>query len=129
MVEGCAPSSGSRAVRGPQEGEATRGETLTLDDAPIVREVRGLVGALTDDEAALVRALTPPELGDVQLTRHLFELVNLLSTIRYDEAMAEYVYAVAPEWDGGIDVLLLGAQVSTLFVESEMARSVVERAA
>jgi len=105
------------------------GETLTLDDAPIVREVRGLVGALTDDEAALVRALTPPELGDVQLTRHLFELVNLLSTIRYDEAMAEYVYAVAPEWDGGIDVLLLGAQVSTLFVESEMARSVVERAA
>ena len=37
------------------------GETFTLDDAPIVREVRGLVGALSDDEAALVRTLTPAE--------------------------------------------------------------------
>ena len=73
------------------------GETLTLDDAPIVREVRGLVGALTDDEAALVRTLTPADLTGPTLTRHLFELVNLLSTIRYDEAMAEYVYAVAPD--------------------------------
>jgi hypothetical protein len=56
-------------------------------------------------------------------------LVNLLSTIRYDEAMAEYVYAIAPEWDGDIDTLLLGAQVTTLLAESEMARSVVGRAA
>jgi hypothetical protein len=105
------------------------GETFTLDDAPIVREVRGLVGALTDDEAALVRTLTPADLAGPQLTRHLFELVNLLSTIRYDEAMAEYVYAVAPEWDGEIDVLLLGAQVSTMLVACEMARSAVGRAA
>jgi hypothetical protein len=105
------------------------GETLTLDDAPIVREVRGLVGELTDDEAALVRTLTPPDLCGVKLTRHLFELVNLLSTIRYDEAMAEYVYAIAPDWDGDIDTLLLGAQVTTLLAESEMARSVVGRAA
>jgi hypothetical protein len=43
--------------------------------------------------------------------------------------MAEYVYAVAPEWDGEIDVLLLGAQVSTMLVECEMARSAVGRAA
>ena len=105
------------------------GETLTLDDAPIVREVRGLIGELTDDEAALVRTLTPPELTGARLTRHLFELVNLLSTIRYDDAMAEYVYAIAPEWDGDIDTLLLGAQVTTMFVECQMARSVVGRAA
>ena len=105
------------------------GETFTLDDAPIVREVRGLVGALSDDEAALVRTLTPADVAGPPLTRHLFELVNLLSTIRYDEAMAEYVYAVAPEWDGEIDVLLLGARVSTMLVECEMARSAVGRAA
>ena len=105
------------------------GETFTLDDAPIVREVRGLVGELTDDEAALVRTLSPAELCGVALTRHLFELVNLLATIRYDEALAEYVYAIAPEWDGDIDTLLLGAQVTTMFAECEMARSVVGRAA
>jgi hypothetical protein len=114
---------------GSQEGEAAMGETLTLDDAPVVREVRGLVGELTEDEAALVRTLTPADLCGVKLTRHLFELVNLLSTIRYDEAMAEYVYAIAPEWDGDVDTLLLGAQVATLLAESEMARSVVGRAA
>jgi hypothetical protein len=114
---------------GLQEGEAAMGETFTLDDAPIVREVRGLIGELTDDEAALVRTLTPADLGGAKLTRHLFELVNLLSTIRYDEAMAEYVYAIAPEWDGDIDTLLLGAQVTTMMAESEMARSVVGRAA
>jgi hypothetical protein len=87
------------------------------------------VGELTEDEAALVRTLTPAELGGVVLTRHLFELVNLLSTIRYDEAMAEYVYAIAPEWDGDIDTLLLGAQVTTMLAESEVARSAVGRAA
>ena len=105
------------------------GETLTLDDAPIVREVRGLIGELTEDEAALVRTLTPAELSGMQLTRHLFELVNLLSTIRYDDAMAEYVYAIAPEWDGDIDTLLLGAQVTTMLFECQVARSVVSRAA
>jgi hypothetical protein len=114
---------------GPWEGETAMGETLTLDDAPIVRAVRGLVGELTEDEAALVRTLTPAELSGTQLTRHLFELVNLLSTIRYDETMAEYVYAVAPDWDGDIDVLLLGAQVTTAYAECEIARSVVRHAA
>ena len=105
------------------------GDTFTLDDAPIVREVRGLVGELTDDEAALVRTLTPAELSDSQVTRHLFELANLLSTIRHDQTLAEYVYAVAPHWDGGIDLLLLGARVTTTFFECELARSVVEHAA
>ena len=96
------------------------GETFTLDDAPIVREVRGLVGELTEDEAALVRTLTPAEVSGVKRTRHLFELVNLLSTIRYDEAMAEYVYAIAPGWDGTIETLLLGARVTTAFTRFEL---------
>jgi hypothetical protein len=43
--------------------------------------------------------------------------------------MAEYVYAIAPEWDGDIDTLLLGAQVTTMLAESQMARTVVGRAA
>jgi hypothetical protein len=105
------------------------GETLTLDDAPIVREVRSLVGELTGDEAALVRALTPAQLTYTEFTRHLFDVVNLLSTIRYDEAMADYVYAIAPEWDGGIDALLLGARVTTMLFQQELERSVVVRAA
>ena len=35
------------------------GEIHTVDEAPIVREMQGLIGPLTGDEAALVRALTP----------------------------------------------------------------------
>ncbi len=35
------------------------GETTdTRDDAPVVGEIRGLVGELTEDETALVRTLT-----------------------------------------------------------------------
>ena len=34
---------------------------------------------------------------------HLFDLVDLLSTIRDDEAMAEYVFAIAPRWDGTVE--------------------------
>ena len=36
--------------------------TNTRDDAPVVGDIRGLVGELTDDEAALVRTLTPADL-------------------------------------------------------------------
>ena len=67
-----------------------------MDDAPVVREMRTLVGELTEDEAALVRTLTPADLAGAAKVDHLLDLVDLLSTIRSDEAMAEYVYAIAP---------------------------------
>ena len=38
------------------------------------------------------------------LAEHLMDLVELLATIRDDEAMAEYVYAIAPGWDGTIEM-------------------------
>ena len=91
------------------------GDTYTLDDAAVVREIKGLVGELTDDEAALVRTLTPPDMARAAMVEHLFDLVDLLSTIRYDEAMAEYVYAIAPHWDGSVEMLLLGGRVTTAF--------------
>ena len=46
---------------------------------------------------------------------HLKDLVDLLTTVRDDEAMAEYVYAIAPAWDGTIETLLLGGRVTTAF--------------
>jgi hypothetical protein len=96
------------------------GDSYTLDDAPVVRDIRRLVGELTDDEAALVRTLTPPELPQSAMVGHLFDLVDLLATIRYDEAMAEYVYAIAPEWDGSIETLLLASRVTTAFARYEL---------
>ncbi len=91
------------------------GDTYTLDDAAVVREIKGLVGALTDDEAALVRTLRPPDMGRAAMVEHLSDLVDLLSTIRDDEAVAEYVYAIAPHWDGSAGMLLLGGRVTTAF--------------
>ena len=38
-----------------------------------------------------------------------------MTTVRDDEAMAEYVYAIAPGWDGTIETLLLGGRVTTAF--------------
>ncbi len=38
------------------------GKMYTMDDAPVVRDMRSRVGELTDDEAALVRTLTPASL-------------------------------------------------------------------
>ena len=74
------------------------GDTYTMDDAPVVRDIKGLVvGELTDDEAALVRTLTPADLERPAMAEHLLDLVDLLTTIRSDEAMAEYVYAIAPQ--------------------------------
>jgi hypothetical protein len=100
------------------------GDTFTLDDAPVVRDIKGLVGELTDDEAALVRTLTPPDMERSAMVEHLFDLVDLLATIRYDEAMAEYVYAIAPGWDGSIETLLLGGRVTTVFNRCTLAHSV-----
>ena len=91
------------------------GDTNTLDDAPVVRDIKGLVGELTDDETALVRTLTPADLERSAMAEHLLDLVDLLTTIRYDEAMAEYVYAIAPSWDGSVETLLLGGRVTTAF--------------
>jgi hypothetical protein len=85
----------------------------TLDEAPIVQEIRGLIGPLSDDEAALVRALTPADLSCTETVQHLFDLVDLLATVRADEAMADYVYAIVPEWDGTIELLMLAGRLST----------------
>ena len=37
------------------------GDTYTMDEAAVVRDIQELVGELTDDEAALVRTLTPAD--------------------------------------------------------------------
>ena len=103
------------------------GETNTADGAGVVSEVRGLIGELTDDEAALVRTLTPGGLTAPEAVEHLFDLVDLLSTIRYDEALADYVYAIAPDWDGSIGVLILGGRVTTEFARYALEHRVPER--
>jgi hypothetical protein len=96
------------------------GDTYTMDDVSVVRDIRALVGELTEDEAALVRALTPADLAEAAEVEHLFDIVDVLATIRYDEAMAEYVYAIAPGWDGTIETLLLGGRVTTAFTRYEL---------
>jgi hypothetical protein len=88
------------------------GEIHTLDEAPIVREISGLIGPLSDDEAALVRALTPVDLSWSETIQHLFDLADLLATVRREEAMADYVYAIAPGWDGSIQLLVLAGRLS-----------------
>jgi len=98
------------------------GEINTADGAGVVSEVQGLIGELTDDEAALVRTLTPGELTAPETVEHLFDLVDLLSTIRYDEALADFVYAIAPAWDGSIGMLILGGRVTTAFARYELER-------
>jgi hypothetical protein len=100
------------------------GDTSTLDGTPVLREVRGLIGELTDDEVALVRTLTPEELTEMEMVGHLFDLVDLLATIRYDEALGDYVYGVAPGWDGSIEMLLLGGRVTTACARYELERGV-----
>ncbi len=95
------------------------GDTYTMDGATVV-QVRELIGTLSDDEAALVRTLTPADLTEAARVEHLFDLVDLLRTIRDDEAMAEYVYAIAPGWDGTIESLLVGGRVTTAFTRFEL---------
>ena len=96
------------------------GHTYTMDETATVRDISELIGTLTDDETALVRTLTPAELPEAARSEHLFDLVDLLTTIRYDESMAEYVYAIAPGWDGTIETLLLGGRVTTAFTRLEL---------
>jgi hypothetical protein len=99
------------------------GKIHTLDEAPIVREISGLIGPLSNDESALVRALTPANLSWGETIQHLFALVDLLATIRSDEAMADYVYAFAPEWDDSIESLVLGGRLSTAVARYELMRA------
>ena len=103
------------------------GEIHTLDDAPIVREIGGLIGPLSDDEAALVRTLTPADLSSTETIQHLFRIVDLLATVRSDEAMADYVYAIAPEWDGSIELLVLAGRLSTAVERYELTPRRVRR--
>jgi hypothetical protein len=99
------------------------GEIHTIDEAPIVREMQGLIGPLSDDEAALVRALTPADLSCSEMVQHMFELVDLLATVRRDEEMADYVYAIAPDWNDSIELLVLGGAISTAVERHELARA------
>jgi hypothetical protein len=105
------------------------GEAYAMDDTAVVRDIRERVGALTGDEAALVRTLTPGDLTGPARAEHLFDLVDLLTTIREDEAMAEYVYAIAPGWDGTIETLLLGGRVTTAFTRIELESCLARPAA
>ena len=103
-------------------------DTHTMDEAAIVGRMQGRVGRLTDDEVALVRTLTPADLAETQAAEHLKDLVDLLTTVRDEEAMAEYVYAIAPGWDGTIESLLVGGRVTTAFSRFELEQCGAERA-
>jgi hypothetical protein len=98
------------------------GQLYTLDEAPVVREVAGQAGGLTEDEAALVRMLTPARLSGTDMAAHQAELVAVLAAMRSDEALADYVYAIAPEWDGSIEALVVGGRLTTLYARYELAR-------
>ena len=99
------------------------GKIHSLDEAPIVREMQGLIGPLSNDEAALVRALTPADLSCTEMVQHMFNLVDLLATVRRDEAMADYIYAFAPEWDDSIELLVLAGRLSTAVERHELSRA------
>ena len=105
------------------------GEANTMDGHRVVHEMQGLIGELTDDEAALVRTLTPGRLTAPETIEHLFDLVDLITTVRYDEALADYVYAIAPEWDDSVGLLLLGGRVTTALARYELERHVPARSA
>jgi hypothetical protein len=100
-----------------------------MDEAAVIRDIAERVGRLTDDEVALVRTLTPADLAETARAEHLKDLVDLLTTVRDDEAMAEYVYAIAPGWDGTIETLLLGGRVTTAFSRFELESCGAELAA
>lgn len=96
------------------------GETYTMDQTGIVGTIAARVGTLTEDEAALVRTLSPTDQPETAKVEHVLDLVDLLTTVRDDEAMAEYVYAIAPGWDGTIETLLLGGRVTSAFTQFEL---------
>ncbi len=126
-VVGLLSSHRAAVPGGPPEGKGTMGEITNLDDASVVGDIRELVGEVTEDEAALMRTLTPADLPETAMVEHLADLVDLLATIRGDEAMADYVYAIAPDWDGGIEMLLLGGRVTTAFARYELEHRVLAR--
>jgi hypothetical protein len=99
------------------------GEIHTIDEAPIVREMQGLIGPLTGDEGALVRALTPADLSCTAMVQHMFQLADLVATVRRDEELADYIYAIAPEWDYSIELLVLAGAISTAVERHELARA------
>lgn len=99
------------------------GEIHTIDEAPVVAEMQGLIGPLTEDEAALVRVLTPADLSCREMVQHMFELVDLLITVRTDEEMADYVYAIAPDWDDSIELLVLAGRLSGAVERHELTRA------
>ena len=126
-VEVCPPDGGPGTgdSRGHTEGghQVGVGEIHTFDEAPVVREMQALVGPLTGDEAALVRALTPRDLSNTELVQHMFQLVDLLTTVRTDEEMADYVYAIAPQWDDSIELLVLAGMLVGAVERHELARA------
>jgi hypothetical protein len=105
------------------------GETYSMEQTGIVREIATRVGPLSDDESALVRTLSPADQPETAKVEHRLDLVDLLTTIREDEGMAEYVYAIAPRWDGTIETLLLGGRVTTAFARIELESCGVAAAA
>jgi hypothetical protein len=96
------------------------GDTYTMDRTGIVAELAARFGSLSDDEAALVRTLSPADQPETAKLEHLLDLVDLLTAIREDEAMAEYAYAIAPGWDGTVETLILGGRVTTAFARIEL---------
>jgi hypothetical protein len=96
------------------------GVTYTMDQTGIIADMAARIGSLTEDEVALVRTLSPVDQPQTAKVEHRLDLVDLLTTIREDEAMAEYVYAIAPGWDGTIETLLLAGRVTTAFARSEL---------
>jgi hypothetical protein len=94
----------------------------TLDDAPVVRAVRHRIGEISPDEAALVRTFSPARVNGATETAHLVELTDLIATIRADESIRDYVYAIAPMWDGTIETLVLGGRVTNALIRFELSR-------
>ena len=98
------------------------GRMYTLDEAPVVRDVARQAGGLSEDEAALVRTLTPARLTAPDMLAHQTELVAVLMAMRADDALADYVYAIAPEWDGSIEALLVGGRLTAAYERHALER-------
>lgn len=100
-----------------------------MEQAGIMAEIAARIGSLTEDESALVRTLSPADQPETAKVEHLLDLVDLLGAVREDGAVAEYVYAIAPGWDGTIETLLLGGRVTTAFARIELESCGVAAAA
>jgi hypothetical protein len=71
----------------------------------------------------LVRALTPADLSCTGMVQHMFQLADLVATVRRNEEMADYIYAIAPQWDDSIELLVLAGAISTAVERHELARA------